>query len=118
VISSWLLKVVLGIAFAGLLALELGSPLVAKAQADSAAHDVADEVAFRLPNLRTEPEFQQACKEEAEKRSVKLLKCTVDPSTRNVTATIQKEALSIVLKNVSVTKDWYFAKVTATAKPR
>jgi septal ring-binding cell division protein DamX len=118
VVSSWLLKVVLGIVVVGLLVLELGSPLVAQAQADGAAHDVADETAFRLSSLTTEQQFQEECATEAAKHSVTIVECRVDPTTHNVVVRVRKKAVSVVLKHWSVTRGWYEREVTATSGPK
>ena len=113
-ISSWLVKVVVGIALIGFAVLELGSPLVARAQADDAAHNIADEVAFRLSSRPTSQEIEAACKEESAKESVRVLSCGADEHG-NVQVTVRKEARSVLLKNWSVTEDWYHPEASATA---
>jgi hypothetical protein len=113
-ISSWLVKIVLGIALIGAAVLELGSPLIAKAQADDAAHNIADEVAFRLTAHNTKAELDDACKTESAKESVEVLQCTVD-SKGDVVVRVRKDARSLVLKRWSATEDWYHPEVTATA---
>ena len=60
-IGGWLVKVVVGIALLGFAVVELGSPLVARAQADDAAHEVANEASFRLRDDFTDGTLTEAC---------------------------------------------------------
>jgi len=113
VVTSWLVKVIVGILVAGFIVIEAGSPLVARSQADDAAHEIADEVAFQLGSSYTQPVLDNACKTEAHKRSV-TADCTVD-AQRVVHVTAHKKAYSLVLGRLSATKDWYHVKVDATA---
>ena len=112
-VTSWLVKVILGIALAGVIAIEVGSPLVARSQADDAAHEVADEVAYQLGNSYTQQVLDSTCATEAKKRSV-TADCTVD-AQRLVHVTAHKKAYSIVLGRLSATKDWYRVDVKATS---
>ncbi|HEX7166511.1 MAG TPA: hypothetical protein VF230_05985 [Acidimicrobiales bacterium] len=116
-VSSWLLKVVLGIVLAGGIVIELGSPLVAKAQADDAANQIADETAFRLNKSFTKQILEDTCKAEGERHRVDILTCKiVDGDPRLVEVRVRKEARSLVLKNWSATEDWYRPEVTATTE--
>lgn len=112
-VTSWLVKVVLGIALAGLIVIEVGSPLVARSQADDAAHEIADEVAYQLGNSYTQRTLDDTCATEAKKRSV-TADCTVN-AQRVVHVTAHKKAYSVVLGRLSATKDWYDVKVDATS---
>jgi SpoU rRNA methylase family enzyme len=120
VISGWLVKVLVGIALIGFAVIELGSPLIARAQADDAAHAVADDVAFHLrdPGQFTEGALKQACADEAAKHTVTIVVCRYDGTTNKVNVTINKHARSFVLDKVSVTKDWYDVKAHASATPK
>ena len=115
-ISSWLVKVVLGIVLIGAVLLEAGSPLIAKAQADDVAHNIADEVAFQLNEHNTRETLEKACKTETEKESsVEVLECDVDRGTGEVVVRVRKEARSLILKKWSATEDWYRPEATARA---
>lgn len=116
-VGSWLLKVILGIALAGLIVLEAGSPLIARAQADDAAHEVANEAALVYGGTPTAEALQQRCEEVAADKSVELLQCEIN-ADNDVEVRVRKEALSVVLKNWSVTRDWYQVEVSATADVR
>ena len=107
-ISSWLVKVVLGIALLGFAVLELGSPLIARAQSDDAAHNIADGVAFELTEggAPTQQRLDDACRAEGAKEDVELLSCTID-SSGHVQVRVRKEAWSLLLDKWSVTEDWY-----------
>lgn len=116
-VGSWLLKIVLGIAFVGLALLELGSPLIARAQADDAAHEVANEAALIFGGGNDFERMQTRCQEVAESKSVELVSCDLNEAG-DVAVTVQKEAISVLLKNWSVTEDWYLVEVSATADVR
>ena len=113
-IGSWLIKVIVGIAVAGFLVMELGSPLIIRAQVDDAAHEIATEVAFRLRDSFTQETLDRACAEEAEKKEV-AADCTVD-ADRNVVVTATKKANSLLFHKIGPLKDWYEVEITATAK--
>jgi hypothetical protein len=117
VIGGWLLKVLVGIAVLGFAVMELGSPLVARAQADDAAHEIANEASFRLRDVNTEVVLQAACKEEAAKHEVEVVECTVNDK-QEVVVKVQKHARSFLLDRFDVTKDWYDVTATATAERR
>ena len=116
-ISSWLVKVVLGIALIGFAVLELGSPLIARAQADDAAHNIADGVAFELSEGGpvTQERVEATCAEEGAKESVELLSCVINGDT-HVEVRVRKEAWSLLLENWSVTEDWYRPTARATSE--
>lgn len=116
-VGSWLLKIVLGIAFVGLAVLEIGSPLIARAQADDAAHEVANEAALFYGGRADLEGMQQRCLDVAEKTHVELVSCEID-ERGDVAARVRKEALSVLLKRWSVTEDWYNVEVSATADVR
>jgi len=116
-ISSWLVKVVLGIVVIGVAVIELGSPLIARAQADDAAHNIADGVAFELSEggRVTRERVDATCAEEGAKESVELLSCDLDSST-HVAVRVRKEAWSLLLEKWSVTEDWYRPTARATSE--
>lgn len=115
-ISGWLIKVVLGIALVGAIVIEVGSPLVAKAQADDAATQIADETSFRLRDNFTQAQLERSCEEEGAKHDVTIVTCDFDQATNEVVIRVRKEARSLVLKNWSATEDWYLPEVTKRSK--
>jgi hypothetical protein len=120
VISGWLVKLLVGIALLGFAVIELGSPLVARAQADDAAHAVADEVAFHLrdPGQFTDEAMKDACAKEAARHTVTVLACGYNQTTDKVEVIITKHARSFLLDKVSVAKDWYEVEAHASATPK
>jgi hypothetical protein len=110
--------VVLGIALLGFAVVELGSPFVARAQADDAAHEVANEASFRLRDNFTQDTLDQACAEEAEEHSVEIVSCAFDTPSNEVRVTVTKEARSFLLIKWDVTKDWYTVEASAEAERR
>ena len=119
-ISGWLIKVVLGIAIAGFLAVELGSPLINKAQAQDAADEIATEVGFRLRDTFTNEAMRETCQTEAEEHSVTIDldagDCTFDTSSEEVVVTVHKEARSFLFKKFGPMEDWYDINATARTK--
>lgn len=116
-IAGWLVKVLVGIALFGFLAVELGSPLVARAQADEAAHEVANETAFRLRDSFTQQTLDQTCASEAAEQNVTVVRCEVD-AANNVVVTVSKDARSFLFGKIDATAKWYKAEATATATPK
>jgi hypothetical protein len=116
VIGGWLLKVVVGIAVLGFAVVELGSPFVARAQADDAAHEVANEASFRLRDNFTQETLDDACKTEAAKHSVTIVACDYTTDTDTVHVTVTKHARSFLLDKFGATKDWYEVDASAEAK--
>lgn len=117
-IGGWLVKVIVGIALLGFAVVELGSPFVARAQADDAANEVANEASFRLRDNFTQQALDDACKSEAEKQDVTLVACTFDTPSDEVRVTVTKQARSFLLANFDATKDWYTVEASAEADRR
>lgn len=115
-VGGWLLRVVLGIALVGFIAIELGSILVARAQADDAANEIATEAAFEYGKSSNRESMQGTCKETAEKKSVAIVSCELVDG--QVEVVVMKEAFSFVLDDVSFSEDWYDVRATAEAEPR
>jgi hypothetical protein len=117
VIGGWLIKVLVGIAVLGFAVIELGSPLVARAQADDAAHEVANEASFRLRDNNTQATLDAACAEEAADQSVEIVQCTINEKNE-ILVEVRKEARSFLLDRFEQTKDWYDVTASATAERR
>lgn len=115
-IGGWLVKVFVGIAAIGFLIVEIGSPLVARAQADDAAHEVANEASFRLRDQFTDQVLQDACETEAADHDVTVVECGYDGETQEVVVEVSKHARSFLLDRFDAMKDWYEVEATARAK--
>lgn len=114
-ISGWLVKVMGGILVLGFLVIELGSPLIARAQADDAAHEVADQTAIRLRDSFTQETLDTTCRAEAEDESVELVEpCKVDAQGQ-VAVTVTKKARTVLLGKIDALADWYRPQASATA---
>ncbi|MDQ3107263.1 MAG: hypothetical protein M3Q68_05595 [Actinomycetota bacterium] len=116
-IGGWLVKVLVGIAVLGFAVIELGSPLVARAQADDAAHEVANEASFRLRDNYTQEVLDATCASEAEEQDVTIVECTVNDK-QDVVVKVSKHARSFLLDRFDATKDWYDVEASATAERR
>lgn len=114
-ITGWLVKIVLGIAFVGFAAVELGSPLVMRAQLDGVAHDAADEAGLELRTRGDVEAAQEAAAEVAESNDAKLVSFDVVDRLR-AKVTVRKTARSFLLKKWDRTEGWYDVKRTATSQ--
>lgn len=116
-ITGWVLKLIAGIALAGFLVIELGSPLIARAQVDDAAHNVADEAAFTYFTSRNPDQARATATQEAAKDGVELVTFQVGADT-TVMVRVRKQARSYLLKKFSVTRDWTIVQASASAVPK
>jgi hypothetical protein len=115
-ISRWLLKLIIGIAVAGFLLFELGSPLVTKTILDGQAHDAATDAAKDYFSGHDVAKAQAVAQQDADGDGATLAAFTVDEQG-TVHVTLSKKAKSYVLHNFGPTKHWYDVSVTASATP-
>ncbi|MFP5328108.1 MAG: hypothetical protein ACLGHT_11580 [Acidimicrobiia bacterium] len=115
-ISGWLIKVVVGIALAGFLVIEIGSPLLKKAELDDAAHRAADEAALELLDSRNIEAAKQVCAEIATEEEVNLDSCELD-SNGDIAVTVSDTARSFLFGKLDATKKFYDVEAEATAEP-
>ena len=115
-ISRWLLKLVIGIAIAGFVLFELGSPLVTRTIVDGQAHDAATDAAKDYFSGHDVDKARAAAQHDADGDVATLAAFTVDEQG-TVHVTLSKKAKSYVLHNFGPTKHWYDVSVTASAVP-
>lgn len=115
-ISGWLVKVVVGIAVAGFLIIEIGSPLLKKAELDDAAHRAADEAALEFLDTRNIETARQTCAEIASEEDVDLDKCDLD-SNGHIAVRVSDTARSFLFGKIDATKKFYEVDAEATAEP-
>lgn len=114
-ITGWLVKLVVGIALAGFLLVELGTPVIVRTQLDGLAHDAADEAGFAIRDRNSQETAKQAAVDIAAKDDATVEAFAVDDQGR-VTVTLRKEARSYLLKKWDRLKGWYDIKKTATSE--
>lgn len=112
-ITGWLVRIVVGFALVGFLIVEAGSPLVTRAQLDGIAHDAADSAALDLLDNNDPDRARQIALDIVTDKDAFLKAFTVDQ--RGVTVTVEREARSLVLKEIDQLESWYDVEVTATA---
>jgi hypothetical protein len=117
VISSWLMKLILGIAIVAFAAFELGSPLVTKAILDGQAHDTANDAAHEYFQNHDVGRAQAVAQQDAADDHAKLDAFDID-GQGTVHVTLSKQAKSYLLHNFGPTKDWYSVRISATAVPK
>ena len=112
-ITGWLLKIVLAFALVGFLGVELGSPLVTRAQLDTVAHDAADNAVLDLLAHNDDERARQTALDIVTEKSAVLKHFEI--TTTGVVVTVEREARSFLLKKVEQLESWYDVEVTATA---
>jgi len=117
VISRWLLKLIIGIALAGLIVFELGSPLVTRTILDGQAHDAANDAAHEYYQNHDADRARAVAQQDADGDSAQLAAFDVDEQG-TVRVTLSKQARSYVLHNFGPTKDWYNVRISASAVPK
>jgi Flp pilus assembly protein TadG len=118
VITGWLVKIVIVIAALGFLGVEVGSPVIVRAQVDGAAHDAADDAAGDYFQHHNEDTAKALAQQDASDKSATLESFDVKPETGLVTVTLTKQARSFVLKKIKRFKSWYQVRVTVTSAGR
>ncbi|MBV8981401.1 MAG: hypothetical protein JO086_10915 [Acidimicrobiia bacterium] len=115
-ISRWITKLVVGIALAGLVLFEVGSPIVTRVILDGQAHDAATDAAKDYFSGHDVGKAQAVAQQDADTDKVKLAAFSVDDQGM-VHVTLSKQAKSYVLHNFGPTRHWYDVSVTASATP-
>ena len=114
-ITGWLVKIILSIALVGVLAIELGSPLVMQAQLDGVAHDAADAAGLELRSNGSQEAAEAEAVRVADENNASLEEFTMVDADR-ARVTVRKEARSFLLKKWNRTKSWYDIKKSATSE--
>ncbi|MDQ3574014.1 MAG: hypothetical protein M3378_05415 [Actinomycetota bacterium] len=114
-ISRFLAKIVITIAVLGFAAVELGSPLIVRAQLDGVANDVASEAALAMFQSR-DPSLSRATADRVVAgRDATLQSFAVD-GTGTVSVWVSRQAPSLILKRWDTMKSWYDVVVSASAR--
>lgn len=116
-ITGWLVKVVLGIALLGFAAVELGTPVIVRAQLDGVAHDAIDAAGFALRDGGNEATARAAAVDRASKDDAEVTEFHVDEQ-RRAHVTVRKQAKSYLLKKWDRTESWYDVTVSATSEEK
>jgi hypothetical protein len=117
VIGSWIIKLVVGLALAGLLVVELGSPVLTRATLDGSAHSAADDAAHEMFQSHNQDQAKAIALHDAEGDGAQLEGFGIDDQG-TVHVTLFKQARSYVLHKFEPTRDWYNVRVSATAVPK
>ena len=116
-ITGWLVKVVLGIALFGFACVELGGPLVVRAQLDSVAHDAIDAAGFAIRDGGNEAVARAAAVERASQDGAEVIEFRVDEQ-RRAHVTVRKHAKSYLLEKWDRAKSWYDVTVSASTEEK
>lgn len=113
-ITGWLLKIILVVGVVGFLALEVGSPVIVRAQLDGAAHDAANDAAAELLHSRNADQARAMADTDAAKEGATVQNFQIDDKGV-VHVTLEKQARSVLLKNIDRFKSWYDVRVSVTS---
>lgn len=116
-ITGWLVKVVVTIALVGFLAVELGAPLVTRAQLDDLAHDAADNASLEILNSRDFERAKAVAAEILMDKSATLEEFALNDQG-GISLTAEREARSLLLKKWDRTKSWYLVRVKVTSEKK
>lgn len=116
-ITGWLVKLVVGIALVGFLAVELATPLIVRSQLDGLVHEAANEAGGILRDRGDAEAAEAAAGEIAAKDKAVVTEFEVVDATK-ATVTIRKEARSYLLKKWDRLKGWYDVTASATSEGR
>lgn len=114
-ISGWIVKLVLSIAVAGFLLIELGTPLIIRTQLDGIAHESADQAIFAIRNGGGAEAAEEAAVQHAAKDGAEVTEFAFDNEGK-AKVTVRKEAKSYLFKKWDRMKGWYDLKATATSE--
>lgn len=114
-ITGWLVKVVVTIALVGFLAVELGAPLVTRAQLDDLAHDAADNASLEILNSRDIERAKAVATEILTDKNATLKEFALNDQG-GISLTAEREARSLLLKKWDRTKSWYLVRVKVTSE--
>jgi hypothetical protein len=112
VVGSWVLKLLVGIALAGLLVYELGSPLVVRLQAEDVAQDAADRAAHVYAVDGDAAAARAEARQVVRDRGARLRRFRISRE-RRITVTVAKHAPAIVLDRVGALESWYDVRADA-----
>ncbi|MBV9412722.1 MAG: hypothetical protein JO148_14115, partial [Acidimicrobiia bacterium] len=115
-ISRWVIKLVVGIALAGFILFEAGSPIVTGVMLDGQASDAATDAAKDYFSGHNVNSAQAIAQQDANTDGAKLVSFTIDQQG-TVHVTLSKQAKSYVLQNFGPTKNWYTVTRSASAVP-
>lgn len=115
-VVGWLVKVLILLAVLGVAVVDLGSPLVARTQADDAATEIASEAALVYGSNQSVRDMQARCADVAEQKSVRVETCEI--AAGKVQITIVKDAYYLLLGRISALESWYSVQVSRTTDPK
>lgn len=116
IIADWLLKLIAGIAIAGVIVFDGGSVLVNFFTLDSTAEDIATSITHSLANREIKPtqyDLELKAKELAAEAQVKLVRAKLDPAGR-LHIKLRRTASTVVVGKIGPIENW--AKATADAE--
>jgi hypothetical protein len=116
VIADWLLKLIAGIAIAGVILFDGGSVLVNFFTLDSTADEITTSITLALADDEIEPtqrDLELKAEELAAEAQVKLVRAKLDPDG-HFRIKLRRTASTVVVGKIGPIEDW--AKATADAE--
>ncbi len=112
-VGAWILKILAGIALAGFLVVEAGSPVVVRLQLDDVAHDAARAGATVAQQGGSLEQARDAAVAVASTHEARVDTFTVH-SDRSVSLTLAKRAPALALDRIGPIAGWWRVEVDAT----
>lgn len=113
-ISNWLVKLVVFLGIAGLVIVEGGGVLVAKASVADTAEGAATEAALAIKARGVQGDPEELAKAFAESKGCKLVKIEYNNAAQTVTVTVRREARTFLIQHIGPLEKYTVATHKAT----
>lgn len=113
-IAGWLTKLIVFIAIAGILILEVGGVLLAKGTVADAAGSAAVDAALAMKSTFSQAEAESAARETARDKGSEFVSISVDTAGKTVTVTLERKAKTRIVQHISSLRKYAKARATAT----
>lgn len=114
-VTSWLVKVVIGFAVAGLLAFEGGAVMINRLTARDTASKAAQEAGFAWRDSGDYQRAETAARAQAESERTTLEKLEINVAARTSSATVRKRAKTLLIHNIGFLKKYTVTTATESA---
>jgi hypothetical protein len=108
IVVGWIVRVLLGLAVAGLVLFDLGSITVNYFGLDSTANDIAQDVSLQISQVRAFDERQAEARAEAMARDAdaRLVSLDLDRTTDTLTIVLRRRASTLFAHRIGALDGW------------
>lgn len=115
IVVSWLLKVVLGLAVAGLILFEVVGVVLARGTAEDTAAKAAQDAGFTYRDTGDVKRAEATAKAYAENEGAEFISLSVDEEARTTTVTVRKKARTFFIQYIGPLKKYTSSTGTQSA---